>query len=76
MLGGICIKKENEFYTAKRDIVFKTIFCNEDKPDLLIALLSSILEIKINKLQFLNTELKITYIGERKKIVDLFVLYI
>ncbi len=74
MIGGIYIKKKDDFYTAKRDIVFKTIFCDEDKPDLLIALLSSILEIKINKFLFLNTELKITYIGERRKIVDLFVL--
>ena len=61
MIGGIYIKKEDDFYTAKRDIVFKTIFCNEEKPDLLIALLSSILEIKINKFLFLNNELKITY---------------
>ena len=63
-----------KFLTSKYDIVFKTIFCNEDKPYLMSKLLESVLGIDIEKIEFLNQELPITHIDERKKIVDVLVL--
>jgi len=59
-----------KFYTAKSDRVFKAIFCDEDNKHMMIKLLSSILEKEISELTFLNNELNISNVLERKKIVD------
>lgn len=62
-----------KFYTAKYDRVFKTIFCNEDKPYLMKELLERILHLKIIKLSFLSNELTLESINERSKTVDVLV---
>ena len=46
----------NKFYTCSDDRVFKEIFMREDNKDLLIALLESILDIKIKEVKYLNLE--------------------
>ena len=65
--GGRFIKK---YYTAKYDIVFKTIFCDSDNNPLLIALLSDILERNISNLRLLNKELPVNKSNEKSKTVD------
>jgi len=60
-----------KFYTAKTDRVFKAIFCDEDNKHMMIKLLSNILEKEITELTFLNSELLVSNITERKKIVDI-----
>lgn len=59
-----------KFWTARYDRVFKAIFCDEDNKHMMIKLLSSILEKEITELTFLNSELLVSNIIERKKIVD------
>ena len=43
--------EEKEFYTCKNDRAFKAVFMKEKNKDLLIALLESILDIKIEELK-------------------------
>ena len=64
------INIDKKFYTSKYDLVFKAIFCDDDNPYMMKCLLEDILKIKIEKIQFLNSELKVKRIKERKKIVD------
>ena len=60
----------SKFLTAKNDAVFKAIFCDEDEPFLLTKLLEDILQIKINSLEKLDNELKISFVKEKSKRVD------
>ena len=47
---------EEKFYTCKKDRAFKEVFMKEENKELLIALLESVLDIKIKELKYLNLE--------------------
>ena len=64
----------SQFLTSKYDIVFKTIFCDEDNHFLMTKLLEDILKIKVKTITFLNKELEVKFLKERRKIVDSLVL--
>ncbi len=64
---------EKEIYTCRNDRVFKEIFMKEENKDLLIALLESILDIKIKELEYLNLEKNVDNINVRRKRFDLHV---
>lgn len=66
-------KEKNKFYTCKDDRVFKEIFMKKENKDLLIALLESILDIKIKELKYLNLEKNVDNIKVRRKYFDLHV---
>ena len=61
----------NKFYTAKNDKVFKAIMMRNQK--ILKAIIESILKIDIDEILILNSELPITYVRSKKRIVDLLV---
>ena len=56
-----------KFYTCSNDRVFKEIFMREENKDLLIALLESILDIKIKEIKYLNLEKNVNNINVRRK---------
>ena len=58
------------FHNCRYDIAFKMLFCNENNTYLIKNFLKNTLGIEVEKLQFLNNELAINYLGERRKIVD------
>jgi len=60
-----------KFYTCSNDSVFKEIFMREENKDLLIALLESILDIKIKEIKYLNLEKNVDNINVRRKRFDL-----
>lgn len=62
-----------KFYTGRYDKVFKTIIASEEHPNMLKTFLSKILEIEIEEITFLKSELEIRDIKEKNKIVDLLV---
>lgn len=61
------------FYTCKKDRAFKEIFMKEENKDLLIALLESILDIKIKELKYLNLEKNVDNVHVRSKRFDIHV---
>ena len=65
--------EEKEFYTCRYDRTFKEVFMKEENKDLLIALLESILNIKIEELKYLNLEKNVDNINIKKKYFDLHV---
>ena len=62
--------EEKKFYTAKNDIVFKTIFIDNKDHTLMNALLSEILDTDVKVIKYLKNELDIKDVGEREKRVD------
>ncbi len=62
-----------KFYNGCYDIVFKTVICDENHPYMLKTFLEHILKIKIDAIQFLQNELNVNDVNERKKTVDLLV---
>ena len=66
-------EKDNKFYTAKFDRVFKTIFCDEDNPSLLKELLERIFKKKIESIEFLRSELPVVSTDDKSKTVDVLV---
>lgn len=65
--------EEKEFYTCKDDRAFKEVFMKEDNKDILIALLESVLDIKIEELKYLNLEKNVDNVNVRRKHFDLHV---
>ena len=63
---------ETKFYTCKSDRVFKEVFMRDDSKDILTKLLESILDVKIEKIRFLNLERNVDNIYVRRKHFDLF----
>ena len=63
--------KEKKFYTCRYDTAFKEVFMKEDNKDILIALLESILDIKIKELTYLNLEKNNGNIFIKRKHFDL-----
>ena len=63
--------KEKKFYTCRYDTTFKEVFMKEDNKDILIALLESILDIKIKELTYLNLEKNNGNIFVKRKHFDL-----
>ena len=61
----------SKFYTAKNDKVFKAVMMRNQK--ILKAIIESILKIDIDEILILNSELPITYVRSKKRIVDLLV---
>ena len=61
----------NKFYTCRYDVAFKEVFMKEDNKDILIALLESILNIKIKELAYLNNEKYSDNVNIRRKHFDL-----
>ena len=62
-----------KFYNGKYDIVFKTVLCDETKPYMLKTFLEHILKIDIDELIYLQNELKVNDVNEKRKIIDLLV---
>ena len=62
---------EKKFYTCRYDTAFKEVFMKEDNKDILIALLESILDIKIKELTYLNLEKNVDNINVKRKHFDL-----
>ena len=62
---------ERRFYTCRYDTAFKEVFMKEDNKDILIALLESILDIKIKELTYLNLEKNVDNINVKRKHFDL-----
>ena len=61
----------NKFYTCRYDIAFKEIFMNHKNKDILVALLESVLNIKIKELSYLNNEKMVDNINVKRKHFDL-----
>ena len=61
---------KNKFYTCRYDIAFKEIFMKEENKDLLIALIESILDIKIKEIKYLNLEKNNGNVYVRRKHFD------
>ena len=61
---------KNKFYTCRYDIAFKEIFMREENKDLLIALIESILDIKIKEITYLNLEKNNGNVYVRRKHFD------
>ncbi len=59
-----------KFYNGCYDIVFKTVICDENNPHMLKTFLEHILKIEIDEIEFLQNELSVSDVGERKKTVD------
>ncbi len=62
-----------KFYNGCYDIVFKTVICDETNPHMLIQFLEPILKEKIENIEYLQNELKMNDVNERRKIIDLLV---
>ena len=67
------IEEKKKYYTARYDIVFKSVFAREDSKGLMKSFLEKILNIKIERLTFLNNELVVYSVDERRKTVDVLV---
>ena len=59
-----------KFYTCRNDRAFKEVFMREDNKEILIALLESILDIKIKDLKYLNLEKNVDNVKVRRKHFD------
>ena len=67
------ITKPKKFYTCKSDIAFKEIFGNIKNKNLLIWLLERILQVKIDKLTYLNVERNNDDLVTKRKRLDILV---
>ncbi len=64
-------QKKKEFLTSKYDRVFKAIFLSSNDPfHLLDQFLEALLSIPVEKVELKGTELPITNVGEKVKVVD------
>ena len=57
-------------FCLRQICLFEGFFVDEDEPFLLTKLLEDILQIKINSLEKLDNELKISFVKEKSKRVD------
>ena len=62
----------SKFYTCRNDRAFKEVFMKEESKDILTKLLESILDVKIEDIEFLNLERNVDNIHVRRKHFDLF----
>ena len=60
-----------KFYTAKNDLIFKTIML--EQKELLKEIIERIINVKVDEIIILNSELPVTYVRSKKRIVDLLV---
>ena len=67
------ITKPKKFYTCKSDIAFKEIFGNIKNKNLLIWLLERILQVRIDKLTYLNVERNNNDLVTKRKRLDILV---
>ena len=67
------ITKPKKFYTCKSDTAFKEIFGNSKNKNLLIWLLERILEVRINRLTYLNVERNNNDLVTKRKRLDILV---
>ena len=67
------ITKPKKFYTCKNDSAFKEIFGNIKNKKLLIWLLERILQVRINKLTYLNVESNNNDLVTKRKRLDILV---
>ena len=67
------ITKPKKFYTCKNDSAFKEIFGNSKNKKLLIWLLERILQVRINKLTYLNVERNNNDLVTKRKRLDILV---
>lgn len=63
----------SKFYNGCYDVVFKTVLCDENNPYMLMHFLEPIIKEKIENIDFLQNELKVNDVNERRKIIDLLV---
>ena len=64
-------KITQKYYDARYDTVFKNTLCTEEGKVILKPILEEILEIKIDRITFLNGALVKDNIGVKGKVVDL-----
>ena len=60
-----------KFYTAKNDLVFKTVMMT--KPNILKKIIESILDEEIEEIKILNSEMTVVNVKSKKRIVDILV---
>ena len=60
-----------KFYTAKNDLIFKTIML--EQKELLKEIIERIINVKVDEIIILNSEFPVTYVRSKKRIVDLLV---
>ena len=69
MKGGILMEK---FYTCKYDRAFKEVFEKEENKDILKKLLEEILQVEIERIEYLNLERNVDNIKVKRKHLDLY----
>ena len=69
MKGGILMEK---FYTCKYDRAFKEVFGKEENKDILKKLLEEILQVEIERIEYLNLERNVDNIKVKRKHLDLY----
>lgn len=69
MKGGIFIEK---FYTCKYDRAFKEVFGKEENKDILKKLLEEILQVEIERIEYLNLERNVDNVKVKRKHLDLY----
>ena len=69
MKGGILMEK---FYTCKYDRAFKEVFGKEENKDILKKLLEEILQVEIEKIEYLNLERNVDNVKVKRKHLDLY----
>ena len=65
--------EEEQFYTCRYDRTFKEVFMKSENKDILVALLESILNIKIKEITYLNLEKNNGNVNIKRKHFDLHV---
>ena len=69
MKGGILMEK---FYTCKYDRAFKEVFGKEENKDILKKLLEEILQVEIERIEYLNLERNVDNVKVKRKHLDLY----
>lgn len=59
-----------KYYTSKYDIVFKSVFLDEENPYLLKEFLSRLLKRKVERIEFKRSEQPNEYLREKTRILD------
>ena len=61
-----------KFYTCKYDRAFKEVFGKEENKDILKKLLEEILQVEIEKIEYLNLERNVDNVKVKRKHLDLY----
>ena len=61
-----------KFYTCKYDRAFKEVFGKEENKDILKKLLEEILQVEIERIEYLNLERNVDNVKVKRKHLDLY----